>query len=303
MNLATFTELIEFKILSASVFPFITGLFFSWYFLGSVNGLYATLFFIAMILFDATVNVLDNFNDYYHSDKDEYKSKTNIIGREHISPALVVFILAAFIIPSAGIGLYLTYKVGLPLLWMGVFCFAIGILYSSGPRPISSTPFGEIASGFTMGVMIVLISVYINSYQLFTWNAELLWEILLAAAPLFIWIANIMLANNICDDEEDRLNNRKTIVHYIGVPRAVFMFNATNVLAILLIFLAIFLGVYPVAMISILLTVPFIFKQMRLFTAEQVKTKTFVCSVRILGLGSIGLCIGFAAYWLYVLVR
>lgn len=110
MNLATFTELIEFKILSASLFPFITGLFFSWYFLGSVNGLYATLFFIAMILFDATVNVLDNFNDYYHSDKDEYKSKTNIIGREHISPALVVFILAAFIIPSAGIGLYLTYK-------------------------------------------------------------------------------------------------------------------------------------------------------------------------------------------------
>ncbi|EHO52446.1 hypothetical protein HMPREF9104_01005 [Lentilactobacillus kisonensis F0435] len=41
---------------------------------------------------------------------------------------------------------------------------------------------------------------------------------------------------------------------------------------------------------------------MRLFTAEQVKTKTFVCSVRILGAGSLSLWVGFLAYWLYSLV-
>ncbi|KRL22382.1 1,4-dihydroxy-2-naphthoate polyprenyltransferase [Lentilactobacillus kisonensis] len=302
MNLSTFTELIEFKILGASAFPFSVGLFFSWYFLNSVNGLYAALFFIAMILFDAAVNVMDNYNDFHHSDAEEYKSKTNIVGRANISATFLNSLLVALIGPSAAIGLYLTTKVGLPLLWMGMFCFAIGVLYSTGPHPISSTPFGELVSGFTMGVMIVLISVYINSYQVFTWNPELLLEILLAAAPEFIWIGNIMFSNNICDAEEDRLNHRYTIVHYLGVPHSVFLFNAMNILAILLIFLAIFLGVYPAALISIALAVPFIFKQMRLFTAEQVKTKTFVCSVRILGAGSLSLWVGFLAYWLYSLV-
>ncbi len=96
-----------------------------------------------------------------------------------------------------------------------------------------------------MGVMIVLISVYINSYQVFTWNPELLLEILLAAAPEFIWIGNIMFSNNICDAEEDRLNHRYTIVHYLGVPHSVFLFNAMNILAILLIFLAIFFRRLP----------------------------------------------------------
>ena len=52
----------------------------------------------------------------------------------------------------------------------GIFCFFIGYSYSSGPRPISSLPLGELASGFTMGFMIALLSVYLNSYQTFTWS-------------------------------------------------------------------------------------------------------------------------------------
>ncbi|WP_243674072.1 hypothetical protein [Lentilactobacillus kisonensis] len=123
MNLSTFTELIEFKILGASAFPFSVGLFFSWYFLNSVNGLYAALFFIAMILFDAAVNVMDNYNDFHHSDAEEYKSKTNIVGRANISATFLNSLLVALIGPSAAIGLYLTTKVGYHYFGWG--CFAL----------------------------------------------------------------------------------------------------------------------------------------------------------------------------------
>lgn len=39
--------------------------------------------------------------------------------------------------------------------------------------------------------------------------------IFLIALPNTLWIANLMLANNICDLEEDENNNRYTLVHYL----------------------------------------------------------------------------------------
>lgn len=302
MSLSTFSQFVELRAKAASIFPFFTGLFFSWYLLDSVNGLYATLFFIAMILFNMTVDTLDNYNDYMHSTAEEWKTGTNIIGRDHISLNLIRFMIVIMVVPSALIGIFLVFKVGLPLLWMGLICFAIGIMYSSGPHPISSTPYGEVASGFAMGVMITLISVYVNSYQLFTWNASLLGQILLASSPLFFWIANIMLANNICDDQEDEVNHRWTIVHYIGKKNSLLMFNTANVLAVLLVFYAMYVGVFPLALFSILLAVPLIIKQSLIFNHEQIKTKTFVCSVQIMIFGSLSLCIGFLGYFIYTLI-
>lgn len=302
MSLANFLELVEFKAKSASVFPFIVGLFFSWYFLNSVNAAYAILFFVAMFLFNMFVDIWDNYNDYRHSDLEIYKTGTNIIGREHLSIPLLQGIMATFFFVAMGIGVFLTVQVGWPLLWMGIFCFLIGLLYAAGPVPISNTPFGELASAFTMGVMITLISVYINSYQIFQWDSQLLWKILLAASPEFVWIANIMFANNICDAHEDEMNKRHTIVHYLGVKTSVWLWNALNVLAILLIFFGIYVGVYPIALIAIVVMLPMIIKQMRLFTHKQVKRETFVCSVKILINGSLGLCLGFLIYLVYSLV-
>ncbi|WP_241010023.1 UbiA family prenyltransferase [Lactobacillus helveticus] len=119
-----------------------------------------------------------------------------------------------------------------------------------------------------MGVMITLISVYINSYQIFQWDSQLLWKILLAASPEFVWIANIMFTNNICDAHEDEMNNRHTSVHYLGVKTSVWLWHALNILAIALIFVGIYLGVYPIALIAIVVMLQMIIKQMRLFTQK-----------------------------------
>lgn len=67
-----------------------------------------------------------------------------------------------------------------------------------------------------MGFMISLICVYLNTYETFQWNSATLGGIFLIALPNTLWIANLMLANNICDLEEDENNNRYTLVHYLG---------------------------------------------------------------------------------------
>ena len=159
MSISTFLELVEIKAKPASVMPFSLGLCFSAYYYHSINWGVSIVFFIAMFMFNMVVDMLDNYNDYYHADSKSYQQKTNIIGRENIDPKLVRNLIISMTLISAAIGIWLASQTGWAVLWMGLFCYFIGFGYSSGPHPISSLPLGELASGFTMGFMIVLLSV------------------------------------------------------------------------------------------------------------------------------------------------
>ena len=245
MSISTFLELVEIKAKPASVMPFSLGLCFSAYYYHSINWGVSVVFFIAMFMFNMVVDMLDNYNDYYHADSKFYQQKTNIIGRENIDPKLVRNLIISMTLISAAIGIWLASQTGWAVLWMGLFCYFIGFGYSSGPHPISSLPLGELASGFTMGFMIVLLSVYLNAYQVFAWNWLSVGQVFLLALADELWISNLMLANNICDAQEDEDNHRKTIVHFIGKKAALTAYSVKNVLAFLVIIVLPFLKIAP----------------------------------------------------------
>lgn len=287
MSLSVFLELIEIKAKTASVIPFLLGMCFSSYFYHQINLGLAMVFFIAMLLFNMVVDMFDNYCDYYHADSKTYQEKTNIIGRENISPNLVLGLIISFSVISALLGLWLVVKAGWPVLWMGIFCFAVGYLYSFGPHPISSLPLGELFSGFTMGFMIVLLSVYINTYQVFNWDLTTLTRIFLVVLADELWISNLMLANNLCDAQEDEDNHRTTIIHFIGKKGGLIAFSVKNVLAFLIIMLLPFLGLAPKSVWLTLVIVPFIYKQNKILIHKQVKTETFITGVKSLFVGSL----------------
>jgi 1,4-dihydroxy-2-naphthoate octaprenyltransferase len=288
VSLDVFLELVEIKAKTASILPMLLGVCMSVYYYHSFNLINSILFFIAMLLFNMAVDMMDNYNDYNHAvDTEDYKKNTNIIGREKISPRLVLTLILIFSIIAAGIGIYLVTRVGLPLLWMGIFCFAVGILYSSGPFPMNGLPVGEFFSGFTMGFMIMLISVYINKTGSFDWSWSNLLKIWLVALPCELWISNLMLANNICDAQEDEDNHRHTIIHFIGVQQGLNSFTTKNVIAFLAIITAVMARLAPWTMLLTLLIIPFVVKQTKLLYHEQVKKRTFPCAVKILLVGSL----------------
>lgn len=288
MSLNVFLELVEIKAKTASILPMLLGVCLSTYYYHSFNLVNSVLFFIAMLLFNMAVDMMDNYNDYNHAvDTEDYKQNTNIIGRENISPRLVLGLLLTFSIIAGLIGIYLVTRVGLPLLWMGIFCFAIGILYSSGPFPLSGLPVGEFASGFTMGFMIALISVYINAFPAFTWTWLNVGVVFLVALPDELWISNLLLANNICDAQEDEDNRRHTIIHYIGQRGGLYAFAVKNVLAFLAIIFAVVLRLAPWTMLLTLLIIPFVVKQTQKLFEKQVKKETFPCAIKILLIGSL----------------
>ena len=283
MNFKIFAELIELKAKTASIFPFILGVAYSLYHYQIANFGPLIIYFVAMFCFNCFVDIWDNYNDYHKAvDTEDYKKNTNIIGRENLSLSLIKGLLLFFFSISLILGLIVAGLVGWPVFWLGLFCYFIGVFYSAGPKPLSSLPVGELASGLTMGYLIFLICVYINTSTVFIWNFGTLASTFLVALPSTLLIANLMLANNTCDLEEDEGNHRYTIVHYIGKKNALRWWTSAIVLAYIFIVVAVVLGLISPLMLLMFILLPFIIKQARPYLQRQVKSETFSASVKIL---------------------
>ncbi|MDT2934335.1 prenyltransferase [Lactococcus lactis] len=283
MNFKIFAELIELKAKTASIFPFLLGLAYSLYHYQSVNLSALAIYFVAMFMFNCFVDIWDNYNDYHKAvDTDDYQKNTNIIGRENLSMGLIKSLLAFFFFGSLILGIIVALMTGWAVFWLGLLCYAVGVFYAGGPKPLSSLPLGELLSGLTMGYVIFLICLYINSSQNFVWSFANLATTFLIALPNTLLIANLMLANNTCDLEEDEANHRYTIVHYIGKKAALIWWTTALILAFVTIVVAVILGLLSPIMLLILLIAPLMIKFARPYLLKQVKKETFISSVKIL---------------------
>ena len=63
---------------------------------------------------------------------------------------------------------------------------AIGYLYTGGPIPISWTPFGELFSGLFMGMIIIVLSFFIQTEMFKVMLSGLVFQSLLQL-DLLIW--------------------------------------------------------------------------------------------------------------------
>ncbi|MFL2100812.1 1,4-dihydroxy-2-naphthoate polyprenyltransferase [Desemzia sp. FAM 23989] len=293
MSVPVFLELVEIKTKLASLFPFTLGVLFSLYYFSELNGVNTLLFFLAMVVFDMATTAINNTMDYVKAKNMDYKDQENILGKAGLSMKQVTYLIVAMVTFSAVIGLLLVYRTNLLLLVIGAICFAVGILYTFGPFPISRMPLGEVMSGLTMGFGIFFIAVFINVPSTFITALTIEWPnfaltgsiqnvaaIFLASLPLVFTIANIMLSNNICDYETDITNHRYTLTFYIGKPIAVRLYRWLYYGAFAASTLAVLLGVNSVFMLGIWIIFPIVQKNIHVFTNKQDKATTFGLAIK-----------------------
>lgn len=293
MSLATFLKLVEIKTKLCSVLPFFIGILFAYYQYGKLNIQNTLIFFFAMIIFDMTTTAINNYMDYKKAKSETYRREENIIGQKNIPERFVVTIILTMLTIASILGIILVLRTNLILLLIGMVCFGIGIFYTFGPIPFSRMPLGEILSGLTMGFGIVFLSVYVNGFDQgiisLTWQNRYiaiemdliaLLEITLISLPCIFTIANVMLANNICDLEYDIKNQRFTLPYYIGKQHAIFLFNILYIASFAAIIVAVFLNLFPkIMLLSLIIFIP-VYKHMTIFNKEQIKAKTFDVSVK-----------------------
>jgi UbiA prenyltransferase family. len=293
MSLKAFLKLVEIKTKIASVFPFLIGTLFVYYRYGIIRPVNTAIFFSSMLLFDLTTTAINNYMDYKKATSEEYRRTKNIIGQENIPEWLVVTIILTMLASATVLGLILVTRTDWLVLIVGMILFGIGIFYTFGPIPFSRMPLGEIFSGLAMGFGILFLVVYVNAFDqgianlywngasiLLKMNLIRMLEIALVSIPSIFTISNLMLANNICDLEEDIKNNRFTLPYYIGKKNAIILFNVLYSAIFLALISAVMLGLLPKIMLLSLLIIYPVSRQVALFNQKQVKAETFDVSVK-----------------------
>lgn len=278
--ISNFLSFVEIKTKIASVVPFLVGLGYTIYRYGTLD-IYATVvFFVAMLFFDMTATAINN-----HVGFRQQKIES------HYSNRVSLFIICFMLLIASALGIYLVSLTNIVVLLIGIFCFGIGILYSFGPLPIARTPFGEIFSGIVMGTCIPFLVCIINVPQLLEItimfpSAYIVTDLLglirlgIVVLPLICCISNIMLANNICDVEEDVKVKRYTLVFYIGKASSLKLFQSLYITAFLFIVVGVVTGTLPLtALLGIVGFLP-VMKNIRVFQEKQSKRETFDTAIK-----------------------
>ena len=295
MGIISFLKLVEIQTKVASVIPYMVGTAFALYKFDNFNMKNAILLFLSMIIFDMTVTAINNYVDYIKAIKKEgfgYEEH-NAITKYGLKPKTVLGIIIVMLIVSSLLGILLFLNTNIIILLVGLVCFTIGIFYSFGPIPISRTPFGEIFSGVTMGFFITFLAIYIHifdkgilnisiidgNFELMI-NLKVIISIFVISIPLIVGISNIMLANNICDMEDDFINRRFTLPIYIGKENALTIFKCLYYIGFVGISIAVILKVLPIVSLLTLLVLIQINKNIKSFYILQSKKDTFILAVK-----------------------
>lgn len=296
-KIGVYLELVEIKAKLASLFPFLLGLFYCEYNYGRVRFLDSIILLISMLLFNVSVDMLDNYCDYKNASLEhDYKTKTNIIGRENLDSKKVLLFTIIFVVISTILGIYLVSRTGLMLLGLGLYSFAVGIFYSAGPRPLSSLPVGEFFSGTTMGFIIILITIGVNLGGFSEINIDMLRNIFIFSIPSTFSIAALMLTNNLCDIDEDRINKRLTLACVIGQQNSIRLLYMFYGIALFGVVVNVVLGIVPIVYLITLLSIVKVFSNTIKIEERPIKDEVFKFAVANLGiilvLQSLGMCIG-----------
>lgn len=293
MTRKSFFDLVEIRTKLASLFPFMIAVLFTNTYFHSFHWGKTLFFFFGMLAFDMATTAINNYMDFRKAHSEEYKYQENVIGKDQLSERTVVMIIFGLIGFAAIVGITLAIQTGWLLLLMGCVCCFIGVFYTFGPIPLSRMPLGEVFSGVTMGLGIFVITIYLNTYdkKLFFMELDLqhfsitgsttaALAVVWASIPLIATIANIMLANNLCDLEQDIENHRYTLPFYLGKENAVILFNLLMYSSYVTIAIGLIAGIYQWPILLTFLSLVKVYPQTKVFTEKQIKSKTFVMSIR-----------------------
>lgn len=210
--------------------------------------------FFAMLIASLLIQIATNlFNEYYDYkrgiDTEESVGIGGTIVRDGIKPKTVMNLALSMYGISLLLGVYICAESSWWLALVGLICMAVGYLYTGGPIPISSTPFGELLSGFFMGFLIILISFFIQTGMIDSTSV-------LIAIPIMILVGGINLSNNIRDLDSDKEKGRRTLAILLGKTKAIYLLAGAFLFSYLWVFALIIAGVAPIWVVLVILSAP-----------------------------------------------
>lgn len=132
---------------------------------------------------------------------------------------------AALLALGALFGLWLALAKGAAVLWLGLAGAALGLAYSLPPLRLCDRGLGELAVGLGFGVLPVAGAAWLQSGR---WDAGALW----LAVPVSLWVALILLANEVPDARADAAAGKRTLAVRLGPAGTARLYLALQVVAV-----------------------------------------------------------------------
>ncbi|MBP2243024.1 1,4-dihydroxy-2-naphthoate octaprenyltransferase [Cytobacillus eiseniae] len=219
---------------------------------------------IASLLIQAATNMFNEYYDYKRGlDTEESVGIGGAIVRDGIKPKTIMNLALSLYGISLLLGIYICMSSSWWLALVGLFCMLIGYLYTGGPMPIAHTPFGELVSGFFMGMIIILISYFIQTGTVSTTS-------ILVSIPSFILVGAIMLSNNIRDLDGDKEFGRKTLAILIGRQSAIRLLASMFIVSYIWVFILIFMNIISPWLAIVVLSAPKAIKATKGFIGKTI---------------------------------
>lgn len=188
--------------------------------------------------FALLIQIGTNFaNDYYDfvqgADTAARVGPRRAVAAGLIAPATMKRAMWAVFAAAFALGLCLLGWGGPWLLAIGVASILCGIAYTGGPWPLGYHGLGDLFVFIFFGLVAVGATYFVQAGR---WSAEAL----LAAVPIGLLAANILVVNNYRDAETDAVAGKRTLVVRFGrgAARAQFIGSLVVALAVPVIFRA-----------------------------------------------------------------
>jgi 1,4-dihydroxy-2-naphthoate octaprenyltransferase len=175
---------------------------------------------VLALLLQAATNVLNDAEDALTGADDHATSGASLAMRRHwITPAQARVIAASLFAAAAVLGVTIALAVHRPaLLLLGLVALVVGWAYTAPPLRLAYRPFGEAASALPMGLGIVWGSAAAQA-------SSVPFSVWWAAAPLALYTAGILHANNARDRSHDTAIGKRTLATRISVDAVVTEFR------------------------------------------------------------------------------
>ncbi|MDH3336053.1 MAG: prenyltransferase [Rhodospirillaceae bacterium] len=287
--------------LSASIFPVLAGTAWGYGRSGSFDLPAFALATLATALAHGAINVL---NDVY-----DEKNGTDAINTERIFPftggsrfiqnnimdiGQMARLGWGLLVAALFFGLWLTALKGWLIIALGAAGVFLGIVYSAPPLALASRGMGEIAVGIGFGPIPVLGAAWLQGAPVDAGSITL-------SVIIGLWVALILINNEIPDIGADKKAGKKTLAVRLGQKNTAWLYFFLHFLAMMLVgYLALGEMIKPYALAVLLALFPMSLNAARLIyssadddksVAVDKMTKAIKSTLAIQAIGSIWLAI------------
>ena len=174
---------------------------------------------------------------------------------------------------ALGVGIYLTSRIGWPILAFALAGGAAAIFYEAPPIRWSYRGLGEAVIALSYGPWMVLGSLYLHTRS-FNVGA------LLASLLPGLLIMALAVVNAIPDFHQDRLVGKRNLVVRLGRRRAVALYLALGAGGLAVVPVGVVAGLFPLACLAALLAVPLIVASGRCAVENYEAPRRFLPAMR-----------------------